>query len=913
MDPSESKGPSKGFFQCSECARSYTRVDHLARHVRSHLQEKPFTCPVCNKGFGRPDLLKRHAAGHDADGNTPKRQKRTLTQTSRVSQACKSCAYAKLKCEDQKPCKRCLAKGIACEYNSEHRTPTGTDAPVRAMSQADAPNLTPTLEGSMPLTANASDTATDGQYEQMPTPSTLTQPTLAAPMPPAAMPPPITSVPQQLHLQENYFCDFLRNVMTPADASPFGVGSPSNWPSAQDFEPRNVLDFGVDTSMDFDANDFGLLDSFNGRAFNHFDSFSPMLPDHGVSPNAPRGKMSIPLPPIDPRQRVALGTDAFKKSSWSRWQPAKGRDNASAEHVNLSIPAAEAGSADGRYRVEQHVLRERLTQSSRDKILAMILGTCEPGNVAPVVASFPTTDLLDDLLQCFFAVHSSRAEVDSFIHVPTFSPNAVKPELLAVLIAAGAVLTDIRALQKLGLAMQDAVRMTLPRLCEQANEKTRELHLVQAFMLELQIGLFSGQKRKMEIAESHQQVLYTMLRRAGRFRRSSIANIVPLAQDSGQTLHRKWLAWVEQESFRRLVFHAFIFDAQSSMSLLVNPIISYAELGLPLPSPRDLWDAENATQWKAIFLSLRRDPTTLTNAKPLTLIDCFNDPTALTKSLHLHDAQFAGLVILHGLWATIWELIQLLSISKLRDTGNYASSLLHTHRRDDALRTLSHLKISFLEWPAQHQVQPCPEIRLMLDLLSLYLHMHMEDIQLFAGKEDADEARRVLPALQQWSESTYSWHSVWHAGQVLRNAKGFPRKGLRGFYAIAVLHSSLAFWTYGVILQTRPPGDYSTLLPDVWLDGGETADVQRFTALGRGRPGLTASSPAFDNGGRPTTPQTYIVPLSDPQGAMDVVVEMLRSNWESRGNGERVTPPSLVENVIQLIRDLGAAAGAVVH
>lgn len=66
------------------------------------------------------DLLKRHATCHDTDGNA-KRQKRTLTQSSRVSQACKSCAYAKLKCEDEKPCKRCQNKGIVCESNSDSR------------------------------------------------------------------------------------------------------------------------------------------------------------------------------------------------------------------------------------------------------------------------------------------------------------------------------------------------------------------------------------------------------------------------------------------------------------------------------------------------------------------------------------------------------------------------------------------------------------------------------------------------------------------------------------------------------------------------------------------------------------------------------------------------------------------------
>jgi hypothetical protein len=62
------------------------------------------------------DLLKRHAACHDPENASAKKQKRQLNASSRVFQACKACASAKLKCDDSKPCKRCQQKGIACQY-----------------------------------------------------------------------------------------------------------------------------------------------------------------------------------------------------------------------------------------------------------------------------------------------------------------------------------------------------------------------------------------------------------------------------------------------------------------------------------------------------------------------------------------------------------------------------------------------------------------------------------------------------------------------------------------------------------------------------------------------------------------------------------------------------------------------------
>jgi hypothetical protein len=45
---------------------------------------------------------------------------------------------------------------------------------------------------------------------------------------------------------------------------------------------------------------------------------------------------------------------------------------------------------------------------------------------------------------------------------------------------------------------------------EQDNSRTRELQYLQTYALELQVGLWSGNKRKMEIAESHAQPLITV-------------------------------------------------------------------------------------------------------------------------------------------------------------------------------------------------------------------------------------------------------------------------------------------------------------------------------------------------------------------------------------------------------------------
>jgi predicted Zn-ribbon and HTH transcriptional regulator len=39
--------------QIDVCQKTYGRIDHLARHFRSHTNERPFRCNECGKRFAR--------------------------------------------------------------------------------------------------------------------------------------------------------------------------------------------------------------------------------------------------------------------------------------------------------------------------------------------------------------------------------------------------------------------------------------------------------------------------------------------------------------------------------------------------------------------------------------------------------------------------------------------------------------------------------------------------------------------------------------------------------------------------------------------------------------------------------------------------------------------------------------------
>ena len=414
------------------------------------------------------------------------------------------------------------------------------------------------------------------------------------------------------------------------------------------------------------------------------------------------------------------------------------------------------------------------------------------------------------------------------------------------------------------------------------------------------------------------------MRRAGNFRRSKLVT-VPNRSDDFETLEAKWLAWVEAESLKRytllqpkhcsssclsnaknirLAFHLLIRDSQTSMALLVPPLVSYAELSVELPFSRSLWLAKSAYDWRDLYLEKFPHP----GERLPQLAECIHDVSPLSRVQDSLDMQLSILIILYGIWTLIWEYRQLNSLVKLQQSSHrWNGALISTSWHQELCQLLSHFRIHASEWGDGMR----PEAILIQERSLMNLHVSFEDVQLFAGKEGDEEARRVYPHLKQWAESRESRQAVWHAGQVLRAGAMCHPKQLRDFSAVALYHASLAFWAYAVV--SRPSkdgkeGSRSHFSPAVhsdeliWLDGEEGPDVGRFIALRRGIPVICDWTRSVGAGQR----DGYAA-LSDPRAVMDTIIAVLR-----RGSKiEDQMPSPLVENLSQLMRDLGNAAMAI--
>lgn len=385
------------------------------------------------------------------------------------------------------------------------------------------------------------------------------------------------------------------------------------------------------------------------------------------------------------------------------------------------------------------------------------------------------------------------------------------------------------------------------------------------------------------------------MRYRGRFQRSSYPAIEVSESDKGEALEEKWKRWYEAESWKRLAFHCYIRDAQASMTTLASPTMSYAELTLPLPEAKELWFAKSATEWKQEYLTRSARQT----KRPPCLGDLLRDIDLLGDNLRRLDTQYAISIYLHAFWNLIFEWRQLSAVyrsSPFQNNHQAGSNPILNSRYQELCNTLLRFQIVTANWHASFSAQEA----LLLNLVLMNLHVSLDDLQLFAGKEGEDQARRVYPILQQWSESPEARKALLHAGQILRQAKMFPSGHLKQFYAVGVHHAALALWTYGVVTKATRNQSSANLSQDmVYIDSLETPEVQHFIKSGQGRP--TIRGVRCDNG------QNIESTLEDPRSCMEIAQEVLRMNFNT---GQELLPP-MVENLCHLIKQLGEAAWAV--
>lgn len=335
------------------------------------------------------------------------------------------------------------------------------------------------------------------------------------------------------------------------------------------------------------------------------------------------------------------------------------------------------------------------------------------------------------------------------------------------------------------------------------------------------------------------------------------------------------------------------------MSLLSQPLISYAELNLTPPCHQDLWNASNALQWKTAYLTHIRSEDATSHARRCML----DDVSYILGHQQILDVDVSLLLAIASTWPHLWQYREMLTSSKdTEGSGLRHGSLIVSSRRQEVLQMLERIRLHIKEWCDELQ----PVAWLLHEQCSMHLCASLEDVQILAGKEGEEEARRIFPMMSVWAESADARQALFHAGQILRAARQYQEPMLRDASAVAVYHASLIFWAYAVAskadaqnLATNVSADTAdSQKPDyVRLDGVDGDEVRRFLVLGRGIPCIQGSMQAG------SSVVFHEVPLSEPADVMKAITRILQ---EQCSGGDKSVHP-LLENLSKLMQSLGRA------
>lgn len=317
------------------------------------------------------------------------------------------------------------------------------------------------------------------------------------------------------------------------------------------------------------------------------------------------------------------------------------------------------------------------SRSRLDGMLDEFVTDSNPCLICRSMPSFPSLQLLEELVDIFLL--EDTYAIGSHIHIPTFDSKKTRTELLLAMVARGAAFVSFAPIWKMGFVLQDVVRYAIAAEFERDNSTTRDLQAVQTSLMWVNTGVWSGFRRFTEIAASFLQPPVTMLAWSNAFTRSRYRDITPSLEDSPEVLEQKWREWAEQEAWKRLVFHTFLHDAQAMLVHMRSPLITPAQMQLPIPSSRDLWLASNALAWRSVFLAQN---TFEGGAVPST-IDMFSDPEVFSGLNHHTDKSLCRLLVAHSMAHDVFEYRQ--QAQMLRHAGE-------RRRRDKGLSHMSRLR-----------------------------------------------------------------------------------------------------------------------------------------------------------------------------------------------------------------------------
>jgi len=204
---------------------------------------------------------------------------------------------------------------------------------------------------------------------------------------------------------------------------------------------------GIDSNLDINSIDLNFLRQYN-EAESPPETPIGALADDSRTDHASDARAEIPT-------AASHFTSAAGASQDSLWQRRSGtQDHRRSDLPHFTTPIS-APRSQQRFTGKQ-IFDLHIDHPSRERVLGMLMATCEPADVPLLESSFPPPEVLEVLVHSYLVTVMSQN--DSWLHNPTMHAENMRPELLGALIAAGAITSFHSSFRKLGYAIADRLR-----------------------------------------------------------------------------------------------------------------------------------------------------------------------------------------------------------------------------------------------------------------------------------------------------------------------------------------------------------------------------------------------------------------------------------------------------------------------
>jgi hypothetical protein len=274
---------------------------------------------------------------------------------------------------------------------------------------------------------------------------------------------------------------------------------------------------------------------------------------------------------------------------------------------------------------------------------------------------------------------------------------------------------------------------------------------------------------------------------------------------------RAWHLWIEQESFKRVAYFAFIMDAQHSSIFGHMPALSVSDVRLPLPCSDELWDSVTPSHWKR---ALQGAPAAVQFLPTLRALLGRRPIPALCTP-------FARFILLHGLFNVMKHMqardIMALDIDTATASEPGMDSAPPSITGDESWREVLDRAID--TW----SLSLCsPEPSLSLDaarplhrIAHVTVYVNLIDFHTFARapslsnskttrNEYADAQRRI----KAWSEKPVAKRTLSHCLLLIKETMFTQRRYRASDDNIALrpwclYHATLVLWAYGILTEGK--------------------------------------------------------------------------------------------------------------